>query len=76
MIYLDYNATTPVDEAVLQEMLPYFSVKFANAASTTHLPGAAAKEAIEHARTQSAKTIHCEAQEIILQGLLSHSIWK
>lgn len=74
MIYLDYNATTPVDEAVLQEMLPYFSVKFANAASTTHLPGAAAKEAIEHARTQIAKTIHCEAQEIIFTSGATESL--
>lgn len=65
MIYLDYNATTPVDENVLQEMLPYFSVKFGNAASTTHLPGIAAKEAVERARLQIANTIHCEAQEIV-----------
>ena len=65
MIYLDYNATTPVDEQVLQEMLPYFSVKFGNAASSTHLVGAQAKEAVEDAREQIAKTINCEAQEII-----------
>lgn len=65
MIYLDYNATTPVDEQVLQEMLPYFSVKFGNAASSTHLPGAQAKVVVENARAQIAQTINCEAQEII-----------
>lgn len=65
MIYLDYNATTPVDEYVLQEMLPYFSSKFGNAASSTHLPGAIAKDAVERARARIAETIGCEAQEII-----------
>lgn len=65
MIYLDYNATTPVDEQVLQTMLPYFSVKFGNAASSTHLLGAQSKDAVEKAREIIAKTIHCETQEII-----------
>ena len=65
MIYLDYNATTPVDEQVLQTMLPYFSEKFGNAASSTHLLGAQAKDAVEIARHHVANTIHCEAQEII-----------
>lgn len=46
-------------------MLPYFSVKFGNAASSTHLPGAAAKDAVERARAQVAQTVHCETQEII-----------
>ncbi len=65
MIYLDYNATTPVDEEVLQEMMPYFSVKFGNAASSTHIVGAQAKDAVENARIQIAKAINCDAQEII-----------
>lgn len=65
MIYLDYNATTPVDADVLNAMHPYFSDKFANAASSTHLMGAAAKDAVEQARVQIANTINCEAQEII-----------
>lgn len=65
MIYLDYNATTPVDEEVLQNMLPYFSLKFGNAASSTHLLGAQSKDAVENARNKIAKTINCETQEII-----------
>lgn len=65
MIYLDYNATTPVDEQVLQSMLPYFSIKFGNAASSTHLLGTDAKNAVENARDQIAHIINCETQEII-----------
>lgn len=65
MIYLDYNATTPVDELVLQTMLPYFNEKFGNAASSTHLLGLQAKDAVENARTIIANTINCEPQEII-----------
>jgi cysteine desulfurase len=65
ILYLDYNATTPVDEEVLHTMLPYFSEKFGNAASTTHLIGTQAKDAVETARTSIARTINCEAQEII-----------
>lgn len=65
ILYLDYNATTPVDEEVLHTMLPYFSEKFGNAASTTHLIGTQAKDAVETARTSVAEVINCEAQEII-----------
>ncbi len=65
MIYLDYNSTTPVAEEVLQYMLPYFSNKFGNAASSTHLPGLEAKQAVEDARISIAKQIQAETQEII-----------
>jgi cysteine desulfurase len=65
VIYLDYNATTPVDSNVLQTMLPYFTERFGNAASATHLLGLQAKNAVELAREQIAKKINCEAQEII-----------
>ncbi|MDB5226150.1 MAG: cysteine desulfurase IscS [Bacteroidota bacterium] len=73
-IYLDYNATTPVDEKVLQEMLPYFSVKFGNAASSTHLYGAAAKTAVEAARAEIAKTVKSEEQEIIFTSGATEAI--
>lgn len=64
-IYLDYNATTPVDERVLEKMLPYFSEKFGNAASKTHTYGWVADAAVEQARKQVAELINADASEII-----------
>lgn len=55
-IYLDYNATTPVDPAVLEEMLPWFSEGFWNAASA-HGPGRRSSAAVEQAREQVAESI-------------------
>ena len=63
-IYLDYNATTPVDSAVLDAMLPYFSADFANA-SSIHTPGQRACSAVETAREQVALLIGARAQEIV-----------
>ena len=65
LIYLDYNATTPVDEKVLETMLPYFSETFGNAASKTHQAGWAAEAAVDKARQQVADLIHSEKDEII-----------
>ena len=64
-IYLDYNATTPVDERVLEKMLPYFSENFGNASSRSHLYGWTAQEAVETAREQVANLLNCQAKEII-----------
>jgi cysteine desulfurase len=64
-IYLDYNATTPVDERVLEQMLPFFSKNFGNAASTTHQHGWIAKQAVDHARGQVASLINAEESEIV-----------
>jgi cysteine desulfurase len=64
-IYLDYNATTPVDKRVLEAMLPYFTEKFGNSASRTHAFGWIAEDAITTARKQVADLIHCIDQEII-----------
>jgi cysteine desulfurase len=63
-VYLDYNATTPVDPQVLEAMLPYFSVDFANA-SSIHTPGQRARAAVETAREQVAALIGARPQEIV-----------
>jgi len=64
-IYLDYQATTPVDPQVLQVMLPYFTKDFGNPHSTTHIYGIRAHQAVEKARTQVAKLINAEPGEIV-----------
>lgn len=56
-IYLDHNATTPVDPRVLETMLPYFTEVFGNAASIDHEAGHEAKRAVELARENCAKII-------------------
>jgi cysteine desulfurase len=63
-IYLDYNATTPVDPDVLEAMLPFFSGEFGNAASI-HTTGQKARSAVETAREQVAALINAQPQEII-----------
>jgi cysteine desulfurase len=64
-IYLDYNATTPVDPRVLEAMLPWFTEQFGNAASRTHLYGWTAQEAVETARRQVAALIGAHEKEIV-----------
>jgi cysteine desulfurase len=63
-IYLDHNATTPVDPAVLDAMLPYFSGDYGNA-SSIHTFGQRARAAVETAREQVAALIHARPQEIV-----------
>jgi cysteine desulfurase len=66
-IYLDYNATTPVDPMVLEAMLPFLRDHFGNP-SSTHAFGKAAHEAVEAARGQVAVLIGAEPDEIVFTG--------
>ncbi|MCB9033280.1 MAG: cysteine desulfurase [Chitinophagales bacterium] len=74
MIYLDYNATTPVDEKVLQAMLPYFTTHFGNAASATHTFGWIAKDVVETARNNIAQHLNCSESEIIFTSGATESL--
>lgn len=63
-IYLDYNATTPIDPAVLDAMLPYLQTHFGNP-SSTHAYGKTAHDAIDRARAQVAALIGAQPDEIL-----------
>ena len=63
-IYMDYNATTPVDPRVLDHMLPYFTEKFGNAASKSHPFGWMAEEAVDMAREQVVNLVGAKTKEI------------
>jgi len=62
-IFLDYNATTPVDKRVVQEMLPYFTEMFGNA-NSDHFYGWDASEGVEFAREQVSNLVNCKPTEI------------
>ncbi|MBW8310084.1 MAG: cysteine desulfurase [Candidatus Paracaedibacteraceae bacterium] len=64
-IYLDYQASTPVDPRVFETMVPYFTKEFGNPHSTTHIYGIRAHKAVEQARAEIAKIINAQPEEII-----------
>lgn len=66
-IYLDYNATTPLDPAVIETMLPYLREHFGNP-SSTHAYGKTAHDAVERARLQVADLFGAHADEIVFTG--------
>ncbi|MFD2744157.1 MULTISPECIES: cysteine desulfurase family protein [Sphingobacterium] len=66
IIYLDYAATTPTDQRVVDAMLPYFTNKFGNAASRTHFYGQEASNAVKKARGQVANLIQAAKPEDII----------
>ncbi len=66
-IYLDYNATTPVDPAVVAAMLPYLDTHFGNP-SSSHFYARASRDAMTQARAQVAQLLACASDEIIFTG--------
>jgi cysteine desulfurase len=64
LIYLDYNATTPIDPRVADAMLPFINEHFGNP-SSTHFFGVTAKKGVEKARGQIAEMLHCGVEEVI-----------
>jgi len=67
-IYLDHHATTSVDEAVVEEMKPYFTENYGNPASEDHIYGANAKKAVNESREKIAEAVNSRPEEIIFTG--------
>ncbi len=67
MIYLDYNASTPLDDAARQAMLPYLGQRYGNP-SSSHLAGRALREAIEKARAQVAALLSAKPEEVVFNS--------
>ena len=64
-IYLDNNATTPTDPAVVEAMMPYFLDKFGNASSRNHYFGWEAQDAVENSRKLISNVLNCRSRELV-----------
>ncbi len=73
-IYLDNQATTPLDPAVLEAMLPYFTENYGNPHSDEHAFGWRAAEAIEQARLQVARLINADKYEVVFTSGATESV--
>ena len=73
-IYLDYNATTPCDQQVVDAMVPYFSQHFGNASSKGHAHGWNAEDAVAQSREQVASLIGADQKEIIFTSGATESV--
>ncbi len=71
-VYLDYNATTPLDPAVIDAMQEFISPEFGNP-SSTHFYGIAPRRAVEKARRQVAALLNCSPFEIVFTGCATES---
>ena len=66
-VYLDHSATTPVDQKVLEAMLPFFSMDFGNP-NSLHAWGRKARQAVDQARDEVSRLINADPSEIIFTG--------
>jgi len=73
-IYLDYSATTPIDQRVVDQMIPYLREEFGNPASRSHAFGWRAEEAVENARRQVAALVNADPKEIVWTSGATESI--
>ena len=71
-VYLDYSASTPVDQRVLEAMMPYFGEVYGNSTSA-HMQGRRAESAIEDARLMIANVLNCRPTEVIFTSCGSES---